>query len=924
MAADLASGISNVLPEWMEKEYRGARWVRVDLHLHSPGACSFKFPAGLSAQDKEQVAQAYVAQLKAQGIEIAAITDYQQIRSEWFQLIQEKALAEGIYVYPGVELSFGSDVGGKYGLHVLAIFPLNNMKVEDINRLIDKLLDDRATEPLVSPKDGHHRDLRPGESLIECLIRLRRETKCLLIFPHPNDDKGLFKSFQPARAAEILAAVCPDAVEEFTSAYRGRLQSTNKISVARIARVRSSDNRSIDEIGTKRLSDGSPRATYLKLSALDDLRAIRLALRDHEILTHVGDKPKPAYTYIEAVEIDGSGFLGSLRLAFSPELNVLIGGRGVGKSALLEVIRYGLDLTSYASTEYRKDLPRHALGSGGKVTLYLRQIIDSGVERRFRIERVLGEKTRVYELDERGDRSVDLPVREIMGDQGVPLFFGQREIYEVTQSAPLRRRLLDELIGKTAYRKIQETLRLREELRRNMRRLLEIREQRLRREEAERRLREIEHELHLFERYGIADKLREETALTRDEERLKHLEAVRQELADEWQEIQTRWKDRLQRALSDLAQAESQQKPLLQDEAAHIVRDLLAGFDELFRQGTQKLQETERGIADVRRRWNEGRQALSEDLRRIRQELGAQTLDPDRLIHLTREQAKLAQELQVLQQVETEAQSLEMERNHLLQRLRDSRREAFKLRASQAEAITREIGARVRVEVIHRGQRKEYAERLVEFFSGSRIPRRDLEALAYNQDLADGLALAEVARRGKEELKEKTGLSDAQSQRLLDFLNQEEGRWYELELIAPDDEVRVSLKVNERWINLEDLSPGQRATAMLLILLTQTQRPLLIDQPEDDLDNRFVYEDIVRLLRAQKGRFQLVGATHNANIPVLAHAELVVALEARSDRAHVAAQGGMDHRRIQEEVRQVMEGGEEAFRRRAEKYGLEV
>ena len=119
------------------------------------------------------------------------------------------------------------------------------------------------------------------------------------------------------------------------------------------------------------------------------------------------------------------------------------------------------------------------------------------------------------------------------------------------------------------------------------------------------------------------------------------------------------------------------------------------------------------------------------------------------------------------------------------------------------------------------------------------------------------------------------------------------------------------------------LSAGQRATAMLLILLAQDDRVMIVDQPEDDLDNRFIYQDIVRLLREQKGKRQFLAATHNPNIPVLAHAEMIIALESQDDRCQVSLQGGMDNRTIQDFVRNVMEGGEEAFRRRARKYGLD-
>jgi len=120
---------------------------------------------------------------------------------------------------------------------------------------------------------------------------------------------------------------------------------------------------------------------------------------------------------------------------------------------------------------------------------------------------------------------------------------------------------------------------------------------------------------------------------------------------------------------------------------------------------------------------------------------------------------------------------------------------------------------------------------------------------------------------------------------------------------------------------LEHLSDGQRATAMLLLLLVQADRLLLVDQPEDDLDNRFIYEDIVRILRKQKGKRQLLAATHNPNIPVLGHAELIVALDAANEQAFISTQGAIDQKDIQEFVRNVMEGGEDAFRKRAQKYG---
>ncbi|WP_322821027.1 hypothetical protein [Chloroflexus sp.] len=291
-----------------QPSYRGARWVRVDLHLHSPGVHSFKMPTGLSTDDQQELIRRYIAQLQNQGIEVAAITDYQQIREEWFIPIRAAAREEGIYIYPGVELSFGGGIAGKQGLHILAIFPYD-ADPEAINRAIDKLLDYDTTLPLLT--NGKHRDLKPKTALAECLNRLRQEQGCLFIFAHPNDSNGLFKTYTTGEAAELIAAVSPEAIESFTENDRQRLQSTAKISkeiLDRIATVENSDNHSVEEIGTK-ACNGQVRCMYLKLSALDDLRAIRLALRDNALLVRVGEPPRAAYTHIEQFIIEGNGFL---------------------------------------------------------------------------------------------------------------------------------------------------------------------------------------------------------------------------------------------------------------------------------------------------------------------------------------------------------------------------------------------------------------------------------------------------------------------------------------------------------------------------------------------------------------------------------------------------------------------------------------
>ena len=136
------------------------------------------------------------------------------------------------------------------------------------------------------------------------------------------------------------------------------------------------------------------------------------------------------------------------------------------------------------------------------------------------------------------------------------------------------------------------------------------------------------------------------------------------------------------------------------------------------------------------------------------------------------------------------------------------------------------------------------------------------------------------------------------------------------------------LHETENWQTLDQLSTGQKATAVLLLLLLESDAPLVVDQPEDDLDNRFITEGVVPRMREEKRRRQFLFSTHNANIPVLGDAELILGLsasgEADAGGAKVAPEhmGAIDARPVRELVEELLEGGEDAFERRRRKYGF--
>lgn len=130
----------------------------------------------------------------------------------------------------------------------------------------------------------------------------------------------------------------------------------------------------------------------------------------------------------------------------------------------------------------------------------------------------------------------------------------------------------------------------------------------------------------------------------------------------------------------------------------------------------------------------------------------------------------------------------------------------------------------------------------------------------------------------------------------------------------------VAVKGNFKLLGA--VSPGQKTSAILSVILSQGDSPLILDQPEDDLDNKIIFDLIVQGVLEGKQRRQMIIVTHNANIPVNGDAEYIVSMNSESEKIAVLHCGTIEDEAVKKEICDVMEGSEEAFRRRAEKYGL--
>ena len=142
--------------------------------------------------------------------------------------------------------------------------------------------------------------------------------------------------------------------------------------------------------------------------------------------------------------------------------------------------------------------------------------------------------------------------------------------------------------------------------------------------------------------------------------------------------------------------------------------------------------------------------------------------------------------------------------------------------------------------------------------------------------------------------------------------------------IIPEDFVRIKMTDEDTEIDINEGSPGQKSAAALSFILSSGENPLIIDQPEDDLDNSLIYNLIVKSIRKMKNKRQIIIVTHNPNIPVLGDAEGIIILdrnaEGKVDFRKNKKTGCLDEGIIREGIYEIMEGGEGAFRKREEKY----
>lgn len=519
---------------------------------------------------------------------------------------------------------------------------------------------------------------------------------------------------------------------------------------------------------------------------------------------------------------------------------------------------------------------------------------------RFEVRRILGHLPDVY-VD--GVLRPGVSIKETIIAK--PLYFGQKDLSAAGKG--FGHDLVEKLMGdslKSVRQKIEERT---GELKTAIERFNAVRSDAEDKRALENELQDIEFNLEQFDKHGIKGKLEKQLAYSQD---LIYCQGI-EEAAEGW------------RKTIDAAATQAEEDFKLIDVHAS---DHNADFFTRYEAKVEELKgtvatakalaatiKTKAGDLDELRQELEGvRESLKEEFAEAERELvkaldeqGVTSIQPDAYIELTQRKQELEAEIAELSKRTGKEKTRLEDVLTAMAALNDAWHDEFKLIAAALKIINESQEA-LKVDAEFKGDRNAFKAHIEGLLRGNNFRREYFDSLA--EAYTD---FGEIFRDLEKACAHAKGKSE-------DFKKLFIANLYALTAY----QVPNSYSVTYHGKALSSHSLGQRASAMMLFLLSQKGNDLLlIDQPEDDLDSQTVYEEVVKLIRRLKPNQQFIFATHNANFPVLGDAETITTCSASDDGIAISV-GNIDDKSCQANIISIMEGGPEAFERRKTIYQI--
>lgn len=845
----------------------GLQYVRSDFHLHTNKDKEFTYTG-----EPNSFVNDYVSALKEANISVGVITNHNKFDINEYKAIRKAAKKQDIFILPGVELTVKE---GANGIHTLIVFNPDEW-LEGGNNHIQTFLT-AAFATVHNPENRNTKSVYDLKNVFEKLDAYGRDY--FIIFAHVDQNSGLFSECKGG-LLESLAGFAPFKNRVLglqKSRTRDHLNQFEKCCGYLPALVEGSDPKAITDIGK------GDKCTYLKVGEYS-YSAIKFALQDYR--DRVSENiPDNKHGFIESISFQGGKFDGQT-IMFSCELNTLIGIRGSGKSSVLEVVRYVLGLPVQMDKEYKESLVKNVFGSGGKATL---SVIDKH-GKRYSVSRIFGERISVFDENDN-----DLNINPISLFDGVQ-YFGQKDL---SGSADHENGLLEKLIsgriGKPSN--LDSCV---NELVRTVERLLDVSKIPQQMTEVTTLQTELEHKLSIFEEKGVAEKLKKQSGYATDTTKL---DAVKNRIDAILRDIRN--------AFSKNAVASNALDGYSSDFNKDILDDVSAVLSLIDAQLTQigsciaEIEKQCSCMEDIISHLKERTDSLADEFAEIKRDIKDETLDVDSFVRMTAELQKTKEKLKQLSEEASSKSKIEASFTKAIRKRNDALSMTYNDYKAETERINQKQ-TELRIEITFKGDREGFKSQLKNDFKGTGIS--DAKYQAISDAFTDYAAIIEdwIICDGN---KLKSIVTSGEYVKLEDKLRNQ----YE-ELLSRQVENKVDIYYHGKLLRQHSI--GQRASALILFILTQDDNDIIfIDQPEDDLDNKVIYDEVITAIKQKKPYMQFIFATHNANIPVLGDSERVLVVEFRETKIDVA-QGNIDLDSTHKQIVDIMEGGKEAFDKR--------
>lgn len=953
----------------MSAQYKGMRWLKCDLQVQTPEDSRHWIDDDLQLGDPrrpktggvsdetnlQEKARIFLRRCHELELDLIGITDHnfsaKSDPRDWFavhMIEQNKSVArefdrDPLIIIPGFEVDIG--------YHLLCLFaPAKKQRdFERCNKILTKLgLPEDARFDQSGPKQLRQNDQRL--SLKKLLEIVQNEHEGIVIAAHADQNRGIFvdSANRDDYANELLYCVeltqNPPA-EKYKNILSGK-DGTWCRKNFHPAWIMSSDAKSLKSEDEKPIANSlGYRYTWIRMSK-PSVESLRQAFLDQEsrillprdTTNDVHPDQRMRQPRVLSISIKNVAFLGDQEVNFSPNMNCVIGGRGSGKSTLLEYLRiiFGKDKSEGIDedTESRINRIKGTLNSDG-AEIEVSWVSADGAEDRIVWKNGEPSVQREDDLYDPETFFQNLPIR----------FFSQQQLNRLTESqtedggqTPQAQRLLD-LIDGFATNELSDL----DDLERKLKLKIQASFSNLRRANGlEKDLKKSQQEYQELDRQWQARSEIKADAIRHQKlkEESRYLDTLHGEPGRQFTDV-AELADAVASSHTSFQVDDSPHGPWLRRFDAKVKR----AKEDLAKHIRQTIEQYQQGVESLKAEdptWATIQQELDQADAKFSQACAAKGLTPDDVGHLKevdqarakkqREITELQAEIKRLKDEAGDSEALVKQLHQLWQDQFKKRLEAAS-RANERAVLTEDKRKFIEVTVQYqfdqasftdlwnhfapqdgRGRLarswKEIGQELMSRFRQVPQSASPWELLRNLYHESSGEGARELFQEHADSLK-KHIVDNIESWDQLRLSRVKDS--VDLELFRPDGTVAGS-------ISKDSLSDGQRNTAALALLLAQNGGPLVIDQPEDELDSNFVFKELIPMLRKVKAGRQIILATHNANLPVNGDAELVYALEAKDGKGVIRAQGGLDQSDVTAAVLDIMEGTEEAFRRRREKY----